>query len=361
MVEVYVENIIKRFGSVVALDDLTHRFVDKALSSMVGPSGCGKTTLLRVIAGLYTPDSGEVYIGGKQVTNLPPFKRDIGLVFQDYALFPHMTVYDNIAYGLKLKKMPKREIDKKVKEILEFVKLPGIEKRYPHQLSGGQQQRVALARTLVTEPRVLLLDEPLSNLDAKIRIVVRGELKQIQKQLGITTIYVTHDQVEAMSMSDYITIMKDGKIVQSGTPLEIYRKPKTEFVASFIGQCNFLEGKIVELTDSKAVVETPECVIRAPLPDETFKEGDSVLVVLRPEYIDMEPLTEISGKTRNYVEGKVRVSLYQGETTRFTVDLPTGASLIVDSSDPLIIEKIKEGSQVGLTFKEDLIHLLKKQ
>lgn len=358
MVEVYVENITKKFGNVIAINNVTQKFADKALSSIVGPSGCGKTTLLRVIAGLYDPDEGKVYIGGEDVTLKPTFKREVGLVFQDYALFPHMTVYENIAYGLKIKKLPKREIDKKVKEALEFVKLPGMEKRYPHQLSGGQQQRVALARTLVIEPKVLLLDEPLSNLDAQLRIAVRGELKQIQKQLGITTIYVTHDQIEAMSISDYIAIMKDGKIIQVGTPIEIYRRPKNEFVANFIGQCNFLDGKIINLEDSKAIIETPEGEIKAFIPDESFKNGDSVTVVLRPEYIELKPLKESGDKSM--IKGKVRVSLYQGGVTRFTVDLPTGKSLIVDSSDPLITEKIKEGEQVSLSFKEELIHLLKK-
>ncbi|MBS7658602.1 MAG: ABC transporter ATP-binding protein [Candidatus Bathyarchaeia archaeon] len=357
MVKVYVENIVKKFGEVVALNHITQEFADKALSSMVGPSGCGKTTLLRVISGLYDPDEGDVYFDNEKVTNKPPFKRQIGLVFQDYALFPHMTVYENIAYGLKIRKLPKKEIDKKVKEVLEFVKLPGIEKRYPHQLSGGQQQRVALARTLVTEPKVLLLDEPLSNLDAQIRIIVRGELKQIQKQLGITAIYVTHDQVEAMSISDYIAIMKDGQIVQVGTPIEIYRRPKNEFVASFIGQCNFLDGKVTSIEGLKATIETPEGEIKALIPDETFKEGDSVLVVLRPEYIEMQPIKESS---KSFIKGKVRVALYQGGTTRFTIDLPTGKSIIVDSSDPLILEKIKEGDYVSLTFKEELIHLIKK-
>lgn len=214
--------------------------------TLLGPSGCGKTTTLRIIAGFERPDKGAVYFGEKLMNNVPPYERNIGIVFQDYALFPHMNVFDNIAFGLKVRKISRNEIEKKVIWALELVGLKGFEKRYPEQLSGGQQQRVALARALVIEPQVLLLDEPLSNLDAKIRERLRGEIKRIQRELGITTIYVTHDQEEAMAISDRIAVMNIGKVEQIGTPLELYYNPNTEFVAQFLGLSNILELKAVE-------------------------------------------------------------------------------------------------------------------
>ncbi|KUK18369.1 MAG: Maltooligosaccharide ABC transporter, ATPase component [Thermococcus sibiricus] len=214
--------------------------------TLLGPSGCGKTTTLRIIVGFERPDKGAVYFGEKLMNHVPPYERNIGIVFQDYALFPHMNVFDNIAFGLKVRKIPRNEIEKRVIWALELVGLKGFEKRYPEQLSGGQQQRVALARALVIEPQVLLLDEPLSNLDAKIRERLRGEIKRIQRELGITTIYVTHDQEEAMAISDRIAVMNIGKVEQIGTPLELYYNPNTEFVAQFLGLSNILELRAVE-------------------------------------------------------------------------------------------------------------------
>ncbi|NJE09545.1 ABC transporter ATP-binding protein [Thermococcus sp. MAR1] len=216
---------------------------DGEFLTLLGPSGCGKTTTLRMIAGFEKPDKGEILFDGRPVNDLPPYERGIGIVFQDYALFPHMTVFKNIAFGLEMKKLPKAEIERKVRWALELVGLSGLENRYPEQLSGGQQQRVALARALVVEPDVLLLDEPLSNLDAKIRERLRGEIKRIQRELGITTIYVTHDQEEAMAVSDRIAVMNFGRVEQVGKPLELYYRPKTEFVARFLGLSNILELK----------------------------------------------------------------------------------------------------------------------
>ena len=215
--------------------------------TLLGPSGCGKTTTLRMIAGFESPDEGEIYLGDEAINALTPNKRDTAMVFQSYALFPHMTIFDNVAYGLKLRKIPKGEIKQKVFDMLDLVGLEGMENRYTNQLSGGQQQRVALARALVVEPGVLLFDEPLSNLDAKLRVQMRTEIRRIQQALGITAIYVTHDQSEAMAISDNIILMKKGVIAQMGSPTEIYYHPNSEFVADFIGECNFLKGPITQV------------------------------------------------------------------------------------------------------------------
>ena len=235
MVEVRLEKVTKRFGRVVALDSVSLVFEDGKFTPLLGPSGSGKTTLLYTVAGIYKPTSGRIYFDGEDVTDLPPNKRNVGLVFQNYALYPHMTVYDNIAFPLRLRKMPERKIDERVREIAKLLHIDELLDRYPSQLSGGQQQRVALARALVKEPTVLLLDEPLSNLDALLRIMIRAELKRLQKDLGITTIYVTHDQAEALSMADTVVVIDKGRIQQVDTPQNVYNRPRNLFVASFIG------------------------------------------------------------------------------------------------------------------------------
>jgi len=239
MVSVELRNVSKRWGGFELRVDLSVR--DGEFLTLLGPSGCGKTTTLRIVAGLEKPDSGRVFFGGRDVTDLEPSERNIGIVFQDYALFPHMTVFKNIAFGLEMRKLPREEVERRVQWALELVGLSGLENRYPEQLSGGQQQRVALARALVIEPEVLLLDEPLSSLDAKIRERLRSEIRRIQRELGITTIYVTHDQEEAMAVSDRIAVMNVGRIEGVGEPLELYYRPRTEFVARFLGISNILE------------------------------------------------------------------------------------------------------------------------
>jgi len=240
MVSVELVGIEKRWEDfTLTVERLTAH--DGEFLTLLGPSGCGKTTTLRIIAGLERPDSGKVLFDGRAVNDLPPYERNIGIVFQDYALFPHMNVFKNIAFGLEMRRLPRREVERRVKRALELVGLEGLENRYPEQLSGGQQQRVALARALVVEPEVLLLDEPLSNLDAKIRERLRGEIKRIQRELGITTVYVTHDQEEAMAVSDRIAVMNFGRIEQVGKPLELYYHPRKEFVARFLGTSNILE------------------------------------------------------------------------------------------------------------------------
>ena len=290
MVKVIVENLVKKFKEVIAVDHVSFEVDDGELLTLLGPSGCGKTTTLRCIAGLEEPDKGSIYFDGSIVASekvsLPPEKRDIGMVFQSYAVWPHMTVFDNIAYPLKLRKMSKSEIKERVSVILDIVRLSGLEGRYPSQLSGGQQQRVALARALVYNPKVLLLDEPLSNLDAKLRESMRLELKEIQKKLRVTTIYVTHDQIEAITLSDKIVILDKGKIQQIGRPKEIYEKPANRFVADFIGFSNLIEGKIVSIDEKNglAFVETPlgKLICYNTL---NLSEGTSVVVAIRPENI----------------------------------------------------------------------------
>jgi iron(III) transport system ATP-binding protein len=290
LVRVTVDNLVKKFGEVVAVDHVSFEATEGSILTLLGPSGCGKTTILRCIAGLEVPDNGSIYFDGLLVASekisLPPERRNVGMVFQSYAVWPHMTVYDNIAYPLKIRKMSRSEIKNRVTAILNVVRLAGLEDRYPSQLSGGQQQRVALARALVYDPKVLLLDEPLSNLDAKLREGMRLELKEIQKKLGVTTIYVTHDQIEAIVLSDKIVILDKGRIQQIGTPKELYESPANKFVADFIGFSNLIEGKIVSI-DEKSRLTAVDTQIGRLICYTTLnlREGDSVLVAIRPENI----------------------------------------------------------------------------
>ncbi|RLG50760.1 MAG: ABC transporter ATP-binding protein [Thermoproteota archaeon] len=286
MVSIRTEGVVKRFGEVVALDHVTLSIKHGEFFTLLGPSGCGKTTFLRTVAGFELVDSGRIFFDSQDVTMLPPYKRDTGMVFQNYALWPHMTVFDNIAYGLKVRKLPKKEIEKRVKEVLKLVRLEGLESRKPHQLSGGQQQRVALARALVINPKVLLLDEPLSNLDAKLRLEMRAEIKKLQKSLGITTVYVTHDQEEAMSISDRIAVMNSGRIEQVGTPSQVYFRPRNYFVADFIGQGTFLEGQVKGEKEGYLEVEAEEGLLLLASPSDPTnppKPGDKVIIAIRPE------------------------------------------------------------------------------
>ncbi|MBR2000669.1 MAG: ABC transporter ATP-binding protein, partial [Firmicutes bacterium] len=242
MATLELKNITKRFGDFTAVKDFNLTVEDGEMIALLGGSGCGKTTTLRMIAGFTEPTEGSIFVAGKEMGKIPPYKRNVGIFFQNYALFPHMTVFENVAFGLKLQKLPKAEIEQRVSEILSLVKLYGLEKRYPRELSGGQQQRVALARALVTRPSILLLDEPLSNLDAKLRVEMQVEIKRIQKELAITTIIVTHDHEEAVSLADRVIVMNAGQILQVGSPYEIFDKPNSEFIADFMGFSTFVKG-----------------------------------------------------------------------------------------------------------------------
>ena len=265
-----------------AVNDVSLTIEPGSFVTLLGPSGCGKTTTLRMIAGFESPDAGEIYLGAQAINALTPNKRDTAMVFQSYALFPHYNVYDNIAYGLKLRKVPKKEMDERIERILDLVELSGMEARMTNQLSGGQQQRVALARAMVVEPGVLLFDEPLSNLDAKLRVSMRTEIRRIQQALGITAVYVTHDQSEAMAISDNIIIMNKGVVAQMGSPEEIYHRPQSEFVADFIGEVNFLDGEIAETKGATCVVKVGEHPVEVANPDG-FEKGKACRLVLRPE------------------------------------------------------------------------------
>jgi ABC-type Fe3+/spermidine/putrescine transport system ATPase subunit len=305
--EAFIEfkNVTKMFDTFKALDNINLSIPQGCFMTLLGPSGCGKTTLMRQLSGFSEPDSGDLFIKGKRVNGLPPYKRNTPLVFQEYALFPHMTVEENITYGLKLKNTDKETLTKRLDDMLKMFNLIGLEKRFPKQLSGGQQQRVAFARALIMGQEVLLLDEPLSNLDAKLRVEVRSELRQIQKKLGITTIYVTHDQDEALSMSDLIAVMRAGKIEQIGTPWQIYFKPENRFVADFVGTVNFLDGEIINSTKDRICINWQGNVLSMSRSCYEFQNGESVSLVVRPECISLKPAQDDALDTADSLRGKI--------------------------------------------------------
>ena len=324
MVEVELRGITKKFGDVTAAGDISLTIEDGEFFTLLGPSGCGKTTTMRIIAGLEYPDEGRIIFDGSDVTEFPSFKRNTGMVFQNYALWPHLKVADNIAYGLKVRKVPKEEIKRRVDEALELVKLGGLGGRFPSQLSGGQQQRVALARVLIINPAVLLLDEPLSNLDAKLRVEMREEIKDLQKKLGITTIYVTHDQEEAMTISDRIAVQNLGVVRQLGTPSEIYSHPVDLFIATFIGRGSILEGRI-HIVDDKARVMVNDKIICGVDTTGNLKEGDPAVCILRPENFTLEN----PGEQANVLEGVVEWAAFIGPYKEVKLSVE-GATLLVD-------------------------------
>lgn len=352
MVNVTLEKLQKSFQKVKAVDNISLKIRHGEFFAILGPSGSGKTTLLRLIAGLEFADSGKIFFDEKDVTYEPSYKRGTGMVFQNYALWPHMTVYENIAYGLRIRGFKEEEIKKKVKKIVEFIRLSGLEERYPNQLSGGQQQRVALARALVIEPKILLLDEPLSNLDAKLRVEMRAELRSIQKQLGITTIYVTHDQEEAMSIADRLGIINNGKLVQIDTPMNIYKNPRNLFVATFIGKCNVFSGKVAGKENNiiKVKLDTGEILEGTSIED--LKEGEEVNVVVRPEAFSLS-----GAYTKNFVEGKVSWVYFSGFYKQAKVLTKIGEVVFNVPSD---IE-VKEGEEIKLFFKPNDAKVIKKE
>jgi iron(III) transport system ATP-binding protein len=309
-----LERIVKKYGKVTAVDHLGLEVRDGELLTLLGPSGCGKTTVLRCVSGFVRPDLGEIYLGDRKITEIAPQKRGIGLVFQNYALWPHMTVFQNLAFGLQIKKLSKNDIQEKVDRALSLVQLEGLGERYPRQLSGGQQQRVALARALVLEPEILLLDEPLSNLDALLREQMRFEIGQIHKQAGITTIYVTHDQTEAMVISDRIAVLDKGRIMQLGSPSEVYSKPANRFVAGFMGTTNFIHCRVTTVEGDEVVVATDDgLTVRGR--GLGFQKGQEVDIAIRPESITFLAPMEIGTPLRemNVYEAEVTRASYVGE------------------------------------------------
>ncbi len=338
-----VHDIVKRFGDNEVVGRSSFAIEEGELFTLLGPSGCGKTTLLRLIAGFYFPDAGEIRFGGRVVNDVPPHERGIGMVFQNYALWPHMTVEQNVAYGLKIRNVHASEIRKRVDSVLGKVRLEGLGARYPGQISGGQQQRVALARALVLNPKILLLDEPLSNLDAKVRIQVRAEIRKLQKELGITTVYVTHDQEEALTLSDHIVVFNKGRVFQEGTPRELYERPANPFVADFIGINNLLPGTVIEAGEKLAVIESALGPIRA-LPNARFKSGDPCVACIRPENV------ALAGPGGNVLAGRVSFAAYLGNTLRYDVDLGQGVTFKADVRDPWHHQPLALGAQVQLAF-----------
>ena len=346
-------HVTKKFGNFKALDDISLDIPKGCFNTLLGPSGCGKTTLMRQLAGFSEPDEGEIFVNGKKMNGLPPFKRSTPLVFQEYALFPHMTVYENISYGLRLQKKSKDEIAGKVAKMMEMFTLQGMEKRFPKELSGGQQQRVAFARALIMDEEVLLLDEPLSNLDAKLRVEVRSELRQIQQKFGITVIYVTHDQDEALSMSDQIAVMRSGRIQQLGGPEEIYCRPKNHFVADFIGTVNFVDGNVMDCTSDQVTVSWKNLIFPVHNDGTAFRRGETVEIVLRPEaiLISKEP-------DEKAIRGMITFSSFLGRYNRYFIDVD-GENLIVDDSNPSITGAIR--GEVWLHLDQSKLHILSKE
>jgi len=340
--------------TVVAVDGVSLEIREGELVTFLGPSGCGKTTALRIIAGFETPTSGRVLIGGQDVSHLPPHTRNTAMVFQSYAIFPHLTVAENVAFGLQMRSVPKRDISIRVRAILDLVELGGMEHRAPEQLSGGQQQRVALARAIITEPRVLLFDEPLSNLDAKLREQMRGEVRNLQRRLGITSVYVTHDQAEAMALSDRIVVMQAGRVQQEGSPFEIYARPANRFVADFIGRVNFLEGRVVAVEGKLTRLDVHGVILEVPSPAAPLSAGHPATLVVRPETIHLAPTA--TAETSAFT-GTIRRAVYLGSTIEYEIEWGKTTILAVIGS-PLEHGILAEGAAVAFNFPPSTTHLL---
>ena len=351
-----LENITKVFpsrgnvGEVIAVQDVNLEIQKGELVTLLGPSGCGKTTTLRMMAGFEFPTVGKISLDGLEINSLPPHKRDMSMVFQSYAIFPHLTVFENIAYGLNVQRLNKKTIVERVNRVLDLVHLEGYGDRAPGQLSGGQQQRVALARALIMEPKVLLMDEPLSNLDAKLREEMRTEIRRIQKELNITSVYVTHDQIEAMTLSDRIVVMNEGVIEQIGSPIEIYRFPNSRFVANFIGRANFIDGVILNQNGSALTVQSLGESITLSNVKREFHKGEEVTLIVRPEMIEIK-------KTGGLYNGVVRRAVYLGDLIEYAVEI-NGLSILGIETDPHVTELFPDGEQITIGFAEDCIQVL---
>jgi len=354
MISLTIENLTKRFGETVALSGLNLRIEPGEIFFLLGPSGCGKTTLLRSIAGFYTPESGRILFGDEDVTRVPPHLRNTGMMFQSYALWPHMTVAQNVAFGLEERKVSARETAERVAAALASVRMESLGERRIHQLSGGQQQRVALARALVIRPRCLLLDEPLSNLDARLRLEMRAEIRRICKEFGLTAIYVTHDQKEALSIADRMAILEGGHLRQTGTPAEVYRHPHSRFVADFMGETNFLEGKVGAVNGGRVVVETALREFTATLGGHAWQPqaGENCTLSIRPESwrLSVEP------GTQNTVAGRLSERVYLGEMAQY--QLAAGPHVLkVFELNPRFVELSPERELFASVEPEDVVAL----
>ena len=350
--KVVLKGISKVFGTLRAVDGVSLVIEDGDFFTLLGPSGCGKTTLLRVIAGFYPPDGGEVYFGERLMNAVPPHRRETGMVFQNYALFPHLSAWENIAYGLRVRKVARQEMEARIRDMIRSVRLEGLEKRFPSQLSGGQQQRVALARALVISPHILLMDEPLSNLDAKLRVAMREEIRRIQKEMGITTIYVTHDQEEAMAVSDRIAILNLGRLEQLGAPGEIYFHPCSRFAAEFMGGSNILELKVLGYDEAssrlRAEAGGAPLTLQVPRP-----AGERVYLSVRPEWVHIE---EDAGE--NVIEGTVESTTFLGALVRYRVRALGGQIITIEVHNPRTEDVRREGTTVRFRFDAERLVIL---
>ncbi len=355
MISIQIKKVTKRFGPVVALQNLDLTIDPGELFFLLGPSGCGKTTLLRCLAGFFIPEEGQIWFGDEEVTRLAPHKRNAGMVFQSYALWPHLTVAENVAFGLEERQVPADEIRRRTGEALESVHMGAFLKRRPNQLSGGQQQRVALARALVVRPRCLLLDEPLSNLDAKLRLEMRTEIRRVCKEFQLTTVYVTHDQKEALTISDRMAILDGGRILQVGAPREIYRRPACRTVANFIGETDFLPGKVLSAGGGKAVVETALGRFDGVLGDPTQppKAGGEVTVSIRPECWVLGRET----RAQNCVEGVIGGAVYLGEMAQYDF-VCAGVTLKIVELNPRFVGQTAQGALQACVEPEDVVVLV---
>jgi iron(III) transport system ATP-binding protein len=355
MISIQIKKVTKRFGPVVALQNLDLTIDPGELFFLLGPSGCGKTTLLRCLAGFFIPEEGQIWFGDEEVTRLAPHKRNAGMVFQSYALWPHLTVAENVAFGLEERQVPAEEIRRRTGQALESVHMSEFLKRRPNQLSGGQQQRVALARALVVRPRCLLLDEPLSNLDAKLRLEMRAEIRRVCKEFQLTTVYVTHDQKEALTISDRMAVLDGGRILQVGAPREIYRRPACRTVANFIGETDFLPGKVLSAGGGKAVVETALGRFDGVLGDPTQppKAGGEVTVSIRPECWVLGRET----RAQNCVEGVIGGAVYLGEMAQYDF-VCAGVTLKIVELNPRFVGQTAQGALQACVEPEDVVVLV---
>jgi ABC-type Fe3+/spermidine/putrescine transport system ATPase subunit len=347
-------HVVKRFGAVTAVDDVSLDVPRGAFATLLGPSGCGKTTTLRMIAGFYDPDAGDIVVAGRRINELPAHRRGTAMVFQDYALFPHMTVRDNVGYGLGVQGVASSERARRVDETLEFVGLTGLGGRWPSQLSGGQQQRVAVARALIVRPEILLLDEPLSNLDAKLREQLRGEMRELQRRLGMTFVYVTHDQEEALSLSDWVAVMNNGRVEQAGDPWEIYYHPRTSFIADFIGTVNLVPAAVVDVSGGSATVSFGEHRATVRVPGSTpIAPGASVRLCIRPEALTLRGADAPADGL--VVNGTVVRRAFLGDLMRYWVTVD-GREWVVDQPDPGASQPF-DGA-VTVAVRPERIHLI---